>query len=99
EDFGQLYDQLKNRINLVGLLENYRFIIDDKEMNFGWTKMQIIKFLKQQKCSIEHPVRISNIEKADESSKPLYRPISEVDKKIIQKAFNRTFQDPSNFSE
>ncbi|CAG8841880.1 12447_t:CDS:2, partial [Gigaspora margarita] len=37
--------------------------------------------------------------KADEPSKSLYRPRNEEDEEIVQKAFNRTFQDPSNLSE
>ncbi|CAG8855501.1 26787_t:CDS:2, partial [Gigaspora margarita] len=85
EDFGQLYDYLKNRIDFVGPLENYKFIVGDKEMNFGWSKMQIIDFLKQQKCSIDNPVKISDKKKgkADKSSiDPSYRPRSEEDEEI-----------------
>ncbi|CAG8722062.1 430_t:CDS:2, partial [Cetraspora pellucida] len=76
KDFGQLYDYLKNCIDFVSPLENYKFIVGDKEMNFG---------------------------KVNEPSKDLsyhtYHTRSEDDEEIVQKAFNRTFQDLSNFLE
>ncbi|CAG8857175.1 5414_t:CDS:2, partial [Gigaspora margarita] len=70
EDFIQLHKHLKECFNIEGPLENYAFFINNKEMDFGWSKMQIIDFLKQQKCSIVNPVRISDVEKgkADEPS-------------------------------
>ncbi|CAG8754110.1 2671_t:CDS:2, partial [Dentiscutata heterogama] len=70
EDITQLHDCLKKCFNIEGPLENYVFIIGDKEMDFVWTKMQIIDFLKQQKCSGDNPVRISDVKKgkADEPS-------------------------------
>ncbi|CAG8848379.1 23432_t:CDS:2, partial [Racocetra persica] len=77
EDFIQLHKHLKECFNIEGPLENYVFIIGDKEMEFGWSKMQIIDFLKQQKCSIDNPVKISDKKKgkADKSSiDPSYRP-------------------------
>ncbi|CAG8796079.1 1578_t:CDS:2, partial [Racocetra fulgida] len=96
EDFIQLHKHLKKCFNIEGPLKNYVFIIGDKEMNFGWSKIQIIDFLKQQKCSGDNPVRISNVEKEKE---PSYHSRSKEDEEIVQKAFNRTFQDPSNLSE
>ncbi|CAG8644825.1 2109_t:CDS:2, partial [Racocetra fulgida] len=63
EDFIQLHDHLKKCFNIEGLLKDYEFIIGDEKMNFGWTKSQFIDFLKQQKCSIDNPVRISDVKK------------------------------------
>ncbi|CAG8749585.1 6023_t:CDS:2 [Cetraspora pellucida] len=63
--------------------------------------MQIINFFKQQKCLIDNLVKIFDIkkEKIYKPSKLLYHIRNKKDEKIIQKAFNRTFQDPSNLLE
>ncbi|CAG8778591.1 14868_t:CDS:2, partial [Racocetra fulgida] len=71
-----------------GPLENYEFIIGDEEMNFGWTKMQIIDFLKQQKCSIDNPVKISDVEKEP--------PVNSKETEVVRKAFDIDFKDPSD---
>ncbi|CAG8687085.1 9141_t:CDS:1, partial [Scutellospora calospora] len=63
EDFGQIYNHLKNCISLESSLKDYEFIIGDEKINFGWTKSQIIDFLKQHKCSIDNLVRISDVKK------------------------------------
>ncbi|CAG8711330.1 19175_t:CDS:2, partial [Racocetra persica] len=60
-DFYQLYACLKSLFDLDGSLQNHEFIINGKNIKFGWSKEYLIDFIEKQKCSIDNPVRISDI--------------------------------------
>ncbi|CAG8649032.1 10803_t:CDS:2 [Racocetra persica] len=60
-DFYQLYACLKSLFDLDSPLQNHEFIINSKNIKFGWSKEYLIDFIEKQKCSIDNPVRISDI--------------------------------------
>jgi len=59
----QLYACLKEVFGLKNPLIDYKLVISNRNIDFSWSKKDFINFIEKHKCSINNPIRISNIKK------------------------------------